>query len=162
MQNFAQREPLTVRAMRAEDLPALRSVIDSTGLFPGEMVDDMATPFLIGSDSTDRWLTLDDGEPIGLAYFAPERMTDGTWNLLLIAVHSDRQGQGLGGRLITAVEQALAGDGQRVLLVETSGLPEFERTRAFYDGRGYRREAVIRDFYQAGEDKVVFWKRLDR
>ncbi|WP_029417935.1 GNAT family N-acetyltransferase [Brevundimonas bacteroides] len=161
MKDFAQGETLYVRATRSDDLPALRQIIDSTGLFPGEMIDDMATPFLTESGSADRWLTLDDGEPIGVAYFAPERMTAGTWNLLLIAIRSDRQGQGLGARLIDAVEQALASDGQRVLLVETSGLPEFERTRAFYDGRHYRREAVIHDFYQAGEDKVVFWKRLD-
>jgi ribosomal protein S18 acetylase RimI-like enzyme len=162
MKDFAQSETLTVRATRPEDLPALRSVIDSTGLFPGEMLDDMTAPFLMGVDSADRWLTLDDGEPIGVAYFAPERMTVGTWNLLLIAIRSDRQGQGLGRRLTDAVEMALANDGQRILLVETSGLPEFERTRAFYDGREYQREALIRDFYQDGEDKVVFWKRLDR
>ncbi len=50
--------------------------------------------------------------------------------------------------------------GQRVLIVETSGLPEFERTRKFYDKCNYERAAVIRDFYQDGEDKVVFWKKL--
>ena len=50
--------------------------------------------------------------------------------------------------------------GERVLLVETSGLPGFERTRAFYRKLGYDEEARIRDFYQAGEDKVVFRKAL--
>ena len=58
------------------------------------------------------------------------------------------------------VEQALAARGGRVLLVETSGLPGFERTRAFYRKLGYDEEARIREFYQAGEDKVVFRKAL--
>jgi hypothetical protein len=54
----------------------------------------------------------------------------------------------------------LAASGERVLLVETSGLPEFGRTRAFYLHLGYAEEARIREFYQAGEDKIVFRKAL--
>ncbi len=57
-------------------------------------------------------------------------------------------------------ETALAVLGQRVLLVETSGLPEFDRTRDFYRLLGYTEEARIHDYYAAGEDKVVFWKAL--
>jgi ribosomal protein S18 acetylase RimI-like enzyme len=48
-----------------------------------------------------------------------------------------------------------------VLLVHTSGLPAFARTRAFYRRAGYAEEARIRAFYAAGEDEVVFWKALD-
>jgi ribosomal protein S18 acetylase RimI-like enzyme len=51
--------------------------------------------------------------------------------------------------------------GARVLLVETSGLPSFERTRAFYRKCGYDEEARIRDFYKAGDDKIVYRKMLD-
>ncbi|HEV7255953.1 MAG TPA: GNAT family N-acetyltransferase [Mesorhizobium sp.] len=150
----------SVRPIRRADLPALKAVIASNGLFPPEMLDDM-TASVFGPHATDdHWLTLDDGEPVAVAYFAPERMTVGAWNLYLIAVRSDRKGQGLGTRLIAHVERLLAERGERILLVETSGLPEFELTRRFYDRRGYEREARIRDFYQAGEDKVVFWKSL--
>ena len=123
----------------------------------------MAAPWLRGDVAGHQWRVLDEGgHAMGVAYAAPERMTEGTWNLLLIAVHAGRQGGGGGSRLLQQVEADLARDGGRVLLVETSGLPEFGRTRGFYDRRGFRREAVIRDFYQAGEDKVVFWKALDR
>ena len=97
---------------------------------------------------------------LAVAYCAPERMTDGTWNLYLIAVHPDHQGQGRGAQLIGYVEQALAARGERILLVETSGLPSFARTRAFYGKCGYDEEARIRDFYSAGQDKVIFRKAL--
>lgn len=137
-------------------------MINSTGLFPGEMLDGMTAAFLGGGETADRWLTLDDGEPVGVAYVAPERMTQGTWNLYLIAVRADRQGRGHGAMILDHVERTLAAEGQHVLLVETSGLPAFERTRAFYIRLGYDEEARIRDFYQAGEDKVVFWKRLSK
>ena len=47
-----------------------------------------------------------------------------------------------------------------MLLIETSGLATFERTRAFYHALGYDEEARIREFYKAGDDKVVFRKAL--
>jgi hypothetical protein len=46
------------------------------------------------------------------------------------------------------------------LLVETSGSEDFAGTRAFYNSIGYTQEARIRDFYQGGDDKIVFRKDL--
>jgi ribosomal protein S18 acetylase RimI-like enzyme len=152
---------LVIRPAATEDLTALKAVIDATGLFPSAMLDDMAAGYLGGDAGDEFWLTVDDGDgPVAVAYCAPERMTQGTWNLLLIAVHPDRQGRGRGAALLRHVERALAARGERLLLVETSGLPSFERTRAFYRRRGYDEEARVRDFYRAGEDKVVLRKAL--
>lgn len=58
------------------------------------------------------------------------------------------------------VEHELRLAGARVLLIETSGVPEFAAQRSFYAGLGYHEEARIRDFYAAGDDKIVFWKLL--
>jgi GNAT superfamily N-acetyltransferase len=80
--------------------------------------------------------------------------------LYLIAVHKSYQGLGIGAELMSFIEQKLTSLGKRILLVETSGLPEFELTRRFYHKCNYIKEAVIRDFYRVGEDKVVFWKKL--
>ncbi|MGW8188955.1 MULTISPECIES: GNAT family N-acetyltransferase [Sphingomonas] len=153
---------VTIRPAVRDDLPGLRRVIDGVGLFPSDMLDGMVAPFLDGRAGTGEfWLTVDgDAGPISVGYCAPERMTEGTWNMLLIAVDPVRQGAGVGAAMMAETERLLAESGQRILLVETSGLPEFERTRAFYRGLGYDEEARIRDFYQAGEDKVVFRKAL--
>lgn len=51
-------------------------------------------------------------------------MTEGTWNLYLLAVHPDHQGRGRGSALVHHVEQDLRSAGTRVLLIETSGVPE--------------------------------------
>lgn len=59
------------------------------------------------------------------------------------------------------VEQALQTGGQRVLLVEKSGLPDFTLTRKFYAKCGYEEEARIRDYYAAGDDMVLFRKALN-
>ena len=149
-----------IRPIVPTDLPQLKAVIDGCGLFPSEMLDDMVAGFLSGESKEEFWLTIDDQGSQAIAYCAPERMTQGTWNLLLIAVHPAKQGKGLGSCLMRHIERALAARGDRVLLVETSGLPSFEQTRAFYDKLGYDREARIRDFYNAGEDKIIFRKAL--
>ena len=149
-----------VRTLTRNDLPALKVVIDAVGLFPSDMLDAMTAGFLRGEVEEEFWLTYDDGTPVAVVYCTPERLTVGTWNMLLIAVHPSRQGQGIGARLAVEVERRLAARGGRILLVETSGIPEFERTRAFYRGLGYDEEARIREFYAPGEDKIVFRKLL--
>lgn len=151
-----------VRPLRSADLAAVKSVIDRCGLFPSALLDDIAAEFLAGAGTPDKWLVHDDGAVTAVAYCAPERMTEGTWNLLLIAVDPARQGSGVGTSIMRHVEQELAASGWHLLLVETSGLPEFARTRQFYRGLGYEEEARIRDFYREGEDKIVFRKAIRR
>ena len=155
----------TIRAVTMADPAALKAVIDATGLFPSDLLEGMLASFLDGTDKEAIWLTAalaGNDQPFAVAYCAPERMTSGTWNLYLIAVHPDCQGHGHGSALLAQIEAMLGARGERVLLVETSGLPAFSRTRAFYEGCGYDEEARIREFYQVGEDKIVFRKALSR
>lgn len=151
----------TIRPATRADVPALKSILDAVGLFPSDLLEDMMADYFNNQPGSEHyWLTDDHDGPVGVAYYAPERLTEGTWNLYLIAIHSDRQGQGRGAALLRYVEEDLRARGERLLLVETSGLPSFEYQRAFYRKCDYDEEARIRDFYQAGEDKVVFRKAL--
>jgi ribosomal protein S18 acetylase RimI-like enzyme len=153
-------ENFCIRPIVPEDLPALKVIVDANELFPSDMLDEMISNYFDDEDSNDYWFTYDDGKPVAIAYCAPERMTQGTWNLYLIAVHPNRQKSGLGASMLHHIEQRLADRKERILLVETSGLESFEGTREFYRKCGYEREAQIREFYQAGEDKIVFRKSL--
>jgi ribosomal protein S18 acetylase RimI-like enzyme len=153
----------SIREIKPNDLKRLKEVIDSTGLFPSELLDDMTNDFFTNQDTSDIWLTKEvDNIPVAVVYFAPERMTEGTFNLYLIAIDQKFQGKGIGSEMMRYVENLLREKGNRILIVETSSLPEFELTRKFYDNLGYAREAVIREFYQEGEDKIVFWKKLNK
>jgi len=148
---------MITRPLALRDVAALRAVIDATGLFPGALLDGMTKPYLAGDVEEEIWLTADqDGAPVALAYAAAERMTEGTWNMLLIAVHPERQRRGLGGALVAAVKSLLRARDARLLLVETSGLAEFDETRRFYVGLGFAQEGRIRDYYKRGEDKIIF------
>jgi ribosomal protein S18 acetylase RimI-like enzyme len=142
-----------IRPLRRDDLDAACALIAATDLFPPDLLPEMAAPFLTGA-VTELWLTAGQGR--GLAYAAPERMTEGTWNLLLLAVHPESQRRGFGRALVRAACEALGQKGGRLLLVETSGLAGFAGARRFYSGLGFRREARIRDYYQPGDDKVIY------
>lgn len=150
---------LKIRNVVASDLPHLKTVIDSSELFPSEMLDEMMEGYFAGTEESI-WLTADEDRPTFVAYCAPEKMTEGTWNLYLVAVHDSLQGSGVGRKVLHYLENLLVEKKARILIVETSGLPEFEPTRAFYKKCNYTEEARIRDFYEAGDDKVVFWKSL--
>lgn len=140
------------------------AIAEAIGLFSPQELEElsgMLTAYFNGNLGSEHfWSVYDDGEPVGVAYYAPEQYADGTWNLYFIAVRPNRQGEGLGGKLLHYIEQMLTERGDRLLLVETSGLPHFERTRAFYRKNGYDEEARIREFYKAGDDKIIFRKAL--
>ena len=150
----------TIKFTSADDVVALQSVLDETELFPSEMLPDMLAPALAG-ETEAFWLTCHfDGEPVGLCYTVPEELADGTWNMLALAVRPDLQGKRLGQALVQAAEQHLKDQGQRILIVDTSGTDAFDQTRKFYAQNGYQEEARIRDFWADGDDKIVFRKAL--
>lgn len=149
-----------IRELNRDDLSSLELVLEKTGLFPPELLRPMAEPWLSGT-ADHRWLVAAHAErAVGFAYAEPERMTEGTFNLLAIAVDPEMQGRGFGKALVADLAERLRAKGGRVLLVETSSLPGYAATRAFYEGLGFTQEARIRDFYRAGEDKIVFWTSL--
>lgn len=149
-----------IRAVTPNDLPDLKTVIEANKLFPSDLLDDMILDYFHNENDSEFWFTYEDSKPVAIAYCAPERMTEGTWNLYLIAVHPDYQKQGIGTFMMHYIEQLLTARGERILLVETSSLQTFEGTREFYRQCGYNEEARIREFYQMGEDKIAFRKSL--
>jgi ribosomal protein S18 acetylase RimI-like enzyme len=152
---------MPVETSTQADLATLGKVLDQTELFPSEMLPDMIRGFLDGSDTDAVWLTHQgpDGAD-GFCFATPEQMTDGTWNMLAIAVHPDAQGQGAGRAITGALESNLRQRGARILIADTSGTDDFAATRAFYAAAGYTQESRIRDFWAAGDDKITFRKAL--
>ena len=152
---------MIVRPTVEQDIPDLERVLDGTGLFPKEMLPDMLAPYLADSAGDELWLTCEkEGRATGFCYAAAEAMTEGTWNMLALAVSPEMQDRGVGSAIVSDLEKRLCEMGHRVLIVDTSGSPGFERTRNFYRANGYAEEARIRDFWSAGDDKIVFWKAL--
>jgi ribosomal protein S18 acetylase RimI-like enzyme len=143
----------------------LTSIACASGLFEPHQLEELTAMlerfFAVTSPVQEIWVTDDEEGPVGVAYTAAERMTEGTWNLYLIAVHPEHQRKGRGKALLEYLEHTLAERGERMLLVETSGTLDFECVRRFYRNCGYETEARIRDFYARGVDKIVFRKLIE-
>ena len=148
-----------IRPLAATDLPGLRRVVAATGLFPAEMVADLATPVLNAEPGVLGFSAHQGDAVIGLAYAMAEPMADRVWNMLALGVDPAQQGQGVGRALVAHLETALAGQA-RMILVDTSGTDGFAGARAFYAARGYHPVARIPDYWGDGDDKVTFRKGL--
>lgn len=137
----------------SSDLAELADVVAATGLFPADL---LAALWDQGQADGQVWHTARIGpRAVGLAFSAPEPLTDGTWNMRALCVAPALQGQGVGRALVQAQKTALSGRG-RLLLVDTSGSPAFAGARAFYTAIGYALVAEIPDYWADGDAKVVF------
>ena len=100
-----------------------------------------------------------DGRLVGWICWGPTPCTLGTYDLYWMAVDPALQGTGIGSALLTEMERRLHGVA-RLIIIETTGRPDYAATRSFYAGRGYRPVSVIPDFYAPGDDQVVFVKAV--
>ena len=151
-----------IRPIIPSDLTNLKLLLNQTQLFPSKMLEEMIHPFFNDPECRDYWHTYEyEGEAVALLYCVHEMLTEGTWNVLAVAVEPAFQNRGIGELLLRNIEQILSETSQSTLLVETSSLPEYEGSRNFYGRIGYHQEAVIRDFYAKGDHKIVFWKSLN-
>ena len=100
-----------------------------------------------------------DGALVGWICWGPTPCTRGTFDLYWIVVDPATQGLGIGGALVEEMERRVAGRA-RLIAVETAGRADYEPTRAFYARRGYQVAATVPDYYEPGDDLVVFVKRL--
>jgi ribosomal protein S18 acetylase RimI-like enzyme len=96
----------------------------------------------------------------GYTCYGPRPMTDGTYDLYWIAVDPKFQRNGISKALLASTEAELIRLGARLVIIETSGLPDYEPARQAYLSSGYETAAVIRGFYRPGDDLYIFTKYL--
>ncbi len=103
----------------------------------------------------------DQDQIMGYVCYGPTPMTQGTFDLYWIAVDPDFQGKGMGSRLLDFLEKMVKELKGRILLADTSSVPQYEKTKSFYLKNGFQEVARIPDYYHPGNDRITFCKRLE-
>lgn len=155
---------MLIRPVESSDIVPLLDMLQKSGQFNDEgvlHVRDTLKNYFSG-ESDELWFSAEQEGFAGIAYCAPEVMTNDVWNLLMLWISPAHQRQGVGNALIKQIEKELRNKHARLLLVETSSLIDFSAARAFYSKQGFIREATIRNYYAINDDKVIFTKDMQK
>jgi hypothetical protein len=66
----------------------------------------------------------------------------------------------VGAALFHAVEEAVRSAGRWLIMIWTSGKPEYESARKLYERTGCELSARVADFFDHGDDLLLFTRRL--
>lgn len=166
--NSRETKHVTTPTLRSQVAPsdrdAVRQIVEATGFFRPdevhvavELVDETLTK---GEAAGYYFIFVEvDGKVAGYACYGPIACTLGSYDLYWIAVGTNYQGQGLGQILLREAERQIMERGGRHIYIETSGRPQYTPTRAFYERCGYEVVAVLPEFYDREDDKVV-WRKV--
>ena len=150
------------------DSAAVRQLVDKTGFFCREEVDvaaELVDETLEKGKAAGYEFVFADapespGRLLGYSCFGPIPATTSSFDLYWIAVEPGQQRNGLGAQLIREAERLAKAMGATQMFVDTAGREQYAPTRAFYERMGYRKAAVLDDFYAPGDAKVIYVKVL--
>jgi ribosomal protein S18 acetylase RimI-like enzyme len=168
--------PVRLGALQRGHRNRIREILDATSVFRDDEVevalelfdetfaagparapydpgDGVANYEFVGSFSRE-------GQLVGYVCYGATPGTDRTYDLYWIATHPEFQGEGAGSQLMEEVERRLRQREARLLVVETSSRGDYAPTRRFYESRGYRCDACVVNYYSAGDNRLVYTKRL--
>jgi GNAT superfamily N-acetyltransferase len=173
-----------------EDCEKVERLVRSTGFFSAEEIEtarglvferlrlgaesgyhfifadtaDIVSADTMSADRTSTDGTAKDGTTafttVGYTCFGRIPATVSSFDLYWLAVLEGFRHEGLGTNLLKKTEEAVVRMGGCRLYAETSSRPLYEPTRAFYTHKGFREDAVLKDFYADGDAKVIFVKPL--
>ena len=151
---------------RAGDPETVREIVEATNYFAPsevpvavELVDENLAKGAAASGYSFVFAG-HGGRTVGYACYGLVPCTVSSYNLYWIAVRPEFQGRGLGKALMREVERLIGSAGGTRVYIDTSYKAQYEDTRAFYESLGFELDALLKDFYAPGDDKVIYRKIL--
>ena len=152
--------------MVQKDRGRLHSMLIDTQVFIPEEIDvamELIDAVLNNPDQKDykiHCMVDEEDHPVGYICYGPTPMTQGTFDLYWIAVNPDFQKKKVGSKLIDFLEGVVREEGGRIILAETSTIPQYEKTQSFYLRKGFQEVAKVPDYYSPGNDRITFCKKI--
>ncbi len=158
---------LTIRTEPVpKDIESIRNIVSSSGFFQEYEIPvavELVEERLEKGEASGYFFVFAEvnGETISYACFGPIPCTKNSYDLYWIATRNDFRGNGVGKIVLKEAEKEIKRLGGRAIYIETSSKPLYKPTQKFYLDNGYRIEAILKDFYDLNDDKLIFTKQLD-
>ena len=147
----------------AADPARIHALIAATGVFSAEearVAAELAETTIDGTE-TYRWLIAEEaGELVGYACFDRIPLSKVSFDLYWIAVAPDRRGSGLAAELMARMAKFCKAKRAMWIFAETSSRQAYAPARGFYLKSGFEELARFADFYEPGDDKLVYRLKL--
>jgi ribosomal protein S18 acetylase RimI-like enzyme len=149
----------------ASDVDRIKEIVLSTGFFYEhelEIAVELIRERLDQGEKSGYYFVFAEAEGVTAAYscYGPIPETRTAFDLYWIVTHNDFRGQGIGKVLLDETYRHVTGMGGTQIYAETSGREHYAPTRHFYNSAGYTLESTFKDFYDKGDDKLVYVKWL--
>jgi D-alanine-D-alanine ligase len=154
-----------VRAMQPTDRERIKRIGEGCGAFPPEelaaLLDRSEHALGEASGNGYHFLVVEQEDlAVGFACYGRAPRTRGTYTIYGLAVMSAWRGQGLGARLLEAVESQVRAVGGEVILTEASSHPRQTQARHFFLRHGFRLVGDVPAFFGEGESRLTYAKYL--
>jgi ribosomal protein S18 acetylase RimI-like enzyme len=157
---------MEIRPLFEKDRAGLLSMLNKTLAFTSAEIDvAMELINIVLKDESQKdyqvyCMVNDQDQVIGYICYGLTPMTRGTFDLYWIAVDPDFQKKGVGSKLLSFLEEVVKAEGGRMILADTSTIPQYEKTQKFYLKNGFQEVARIPDYYHPGNDRITFCKKI--
>jgi GNAT superfamily N-acetyltransferase len=150
---------------KSDDLENVREIVKSSGFFFDHEIEvavELVEEHLkVGEISGYYFVFAEvDGKTAGYSCFGPIACTKSSHDLFWLATHEEYRGKGIGKKLLEETYKYAKQMGCKALYAETSAKEQYKPTQYFYDKNGFIKEAVLKDFYDVNDDKIIYVKRL--
>ena len=142
--------------IKQTDIEAIEKIVRSSGFF-----SSAEEKLVEGAASSYQFLFAEvENIVCGYSCFGLIPMTSVSYDLYWIAVNDKIRGQSIGKKLLSKSEEIIFSLGGQRIYVETSSRNQYRPTHNFYESCGYHKEAILKDFYSAGDSKIIYSKGL--
>ncbi len=156
---------MKVRPTVPEDFAAIVEIVEGGSVFNAEEAEMVRSllDYYFRALQQDEFLFLsaeENGHVLGFASYGRIALTKYNYELNWIATAKHALRGGVGSALLRAVEDRARQYGGRYLNLETSATEAYAAARAFYERHGYQLVAQIADYYDEGDDMLIYRKAL--
>lgn len=150
------------QTIKETDVANICELTKNTGVFSDEEVlvaAELVAEKLEKPECSYQFLFAETAEQV-IAYtcFGVIPFTDQRFDLYWIAVSPAYQKQGLGGSILQRTEQVIREQQGGKIYIETSSREVYTPTRSFYLRHNYLQVAELKDYYRAGDNKIIYCK----